>query len=139
VGAVIQGGIIGRLVKKLGEARLAFLGFCTMVVGYPLLGAVASVPQLLVLVAVSSFGVAVVRPCVTTLITKSVDRSEQGAALGTSQSLSSMSQMIGQPLAGILIQHHLLGLYGIAAGVFALAGAILSLQPEPAADVIGST
>jgi MFS family permease len=130
VGALIQGGLIGRLVKQLGEGRLALLGFATMAVGYPLLGIVRSVPALIALVCFSSFGVAVVRPCVTTLITKSVGRHEQGAALGTSQSLASISQMLGQPLAGFLIDRHLSGWYGVAAGAIAFLGALLSLSPE---------
>jgi MFS family permease len=103
---------------------------------------VHSFPALLAVVCVGSFGVAVVRPCVTTLITKSVGRHEQGAALGTGQSLSSISQMVGQPMAGLLIEHHLLWAYGMAAGGFALLGALLSLSsPEPAAadGVVGST
>jgi MFS family permease len=141
VGAIIQGGLIGRMVKRLGEARLALAGFCSMAAAYPLLGPAHSVPALLALVCLGSFGVAVVRPCVTTLITKSVGRHEQGAALGTGQSLASISQMVGQPLAGLLIENHLLWAYGMAAGAFALLGALLSLSsPEPAADgVVGST
>jgi MFS family permease len=132
MGAIIQGGLIGRLVKRLGEARLALLGFATMAIGYPLLGLAGSVPQLVALVCFSSFGVAVVRPCVTTLLTRSVGRHEQGEALGTGQSLASISQMIGQPLAGILIERHLLLWYGIAAGAVAAVGVFLSLMPEPA-------
>jgi MFS family permease len=141
VGATIQGGLIGRMVKRLGEARLAFAGFCSMAAAYPLLGPAHSVAALLGLVCVGSFGVAVVRPCVTTLITKSVGRHEQGAVLGTSQSLASISQIVGQPLAGLLIEHNLLWAYGMAAGGFALLGALLSLSsPQPAADsVVGST
>ena len=140
VGALIQGGLIGRLVKRVGEAKLALLGFGTMVLGYPLLGFIgSSLPALFVIVAFSSFGVAVVRPCLTTLITKSVGRHEQGGALGTSQSLASISQMVGQPLAGLLIGSALIDWYGVAAGVFALVGALLSLQPEPAADAVGSS
>jgi MFS family permease len=130
VGIVIQGGLIGRLVKQLGEGRLALLGFATMALGYPLLGIVSSLPALIALVCFSSFGVAVVRPCVTTLITKSVGRHEQGAALGTSQSLASISQMLGQPLAGFLIDRHLSAWYGVAAGAIALVGALLSVSPE---------
>jgi MFS family permease len=92
------------------------------------------------LICFAGFGVTVVRPCVTTLITKSVGRHEQGAALGTSQSLASISQIVGQPLAGLLIQHHLLALYGLCAGAFALLGALVSFLPEPTAgeEAVGS-
>jgi DHA1 family tetracycline resistance protein-like MFS transporter len=134
MGALIQGGLIGRMVKRLGEARLALAGFCSMVIAYPLLGFTFTLPALIAVVCLGAFGVAVVRPTVTTLITKSVGRHEQGGALGTSQSLASISQMVGQPLAGFLIERQLLHYYGIAAGAFALVGVLLSLSPEPAAD-----
>jgi hypothetical protein len=39
--------------------------------------------------------------------------------------------MVGQPLAGLLIEHHLSAWYGVAAGAFALVGAFLSVSPEP--------
>ena len=138
VGGLIQGGIIGRLAKKLGEPKLALLGFVTMAAGYVFLGAATTIPLLLVMVVVSSFGVAVTRPSLTTLLTKSVGHDEQGAALGTSQSLQSISQIVGQPTAGFLIEHHQLAAYGIAAAAFALVGVVLSLGekkpgPTPAA------
>lgn len=137
IGGLIQGGAIRHLVKRFGEARLAMLGFCSMFLAYPLLGTtglfhgITPILVLLGLVAFASFGVAVVRPCLTTLITKSVGREEQGAALGTSQSLASIAQIIGPETAGILIQGGMLWAYGVAAGVSALVGAVLSLQPDP--------
>jgi MFS transporter, DHA1 family, tetracycline resistance protein len=134
IGGFVQGGIIGRLVKRFGEARLALAGFVTMAIGYCFLGAAYQLPVLLVLVAISGFGVAVTRPALTTLLTKSVGREEQGAALGVSQSLSSIAQIVGAPVAGILIEHGWLSAYGLAAGGVALVGVLLGLQPEPPAS-----
>jgi MFS family permease len=134
IGAVIQGGLIGRMVKRLGEARLALVGFGSMAIAFPLLGLAGGIPQLVGIVCLQSFGLAVVRPAVTTLITKSVGRKEQGAALGTAQSIASISQMIGQPFAGLLIERHLLVWYGVAAGGLALLGVVLSTIPEPSAS-----
>jgi MFS family permease len=134
VGAALQ-GVLGRMVKRLGEPKLALIGFFTMAAGYPLLGLVFRWEVLVAIVCFASFGVTVVRPCVTTLITRSVSRREQGEALGTGQSLASISQMLGQPLAGLLIGHGLLWAYGVAAGTFALLGALLTLQPVPEADL----
>jgi MFS family permease len=139
VGGMIQGGAIRPLVKRVGEARLTLLGFLSMVVSYPFLGFTRSVGVLVLLVAISSFGVAVVRPCLTTLLTKSVGRDEQGAALGTSQSLASISQIVGPTIAGFVIQHEMRWAYGVAAGAVALAGALLSRKEEPAAEAVGSS
>jgi MFS family permease len=137
VGAILQGAI-GRLVRRLGEGRLALLGFLTMLLGYPLLGFVQSETQLYLIVIVSSFGVTVVRPSVTTLITRSVGRHEQGAVLGASQSMSSVSQIVGPMLAGVFIEQHLLWAYGLAAGFFALLGVVLSAQRDPVPDPVQS-
>ena len=133
IGGFVQGGIIGRLVKRFGDAKLALIGFVTMAIGYCLLGLAYRIPVLLLLVAISGFGVAVTRPTLTTLITRSVSREEQGAALGVSQSLSSIGQIVGAFVATSLIQNGWLGTYGLAAGGVALAGVLLGLQAEPAA------
>lgn len=122
VGGVIQGGLLGRLVKMFGEERLATIGFVAMMLGYVFLGWIGVVPVLLVMVAIASFGSAVTRPTITTLITKSVGRKEQGVVLGVSQSLASVSQIIGPIIAGWLIEHHLLKTYGVVAAAFAFLG-----------------
>jgi MFS family permease len=136
IGAVIQGGLIGRLVKRLGEDRLTLYGFFAMMIGYGLLGLAYSLPLLLALVAVAGVGTAVNRPSVTTLITKSVDRSEQGEVLGVSQSLASIAQIVGPLVATFLIGRPLLWAYGLAAATFAGIGAVLS---RPSATATAST
>ncbi|WP_437903231.1 MFS transporter [Sorangium sp. So ce327] len=136
IGGSIQGGLIGRLAKRYGEERLALIGFSTMVVGYGLLGVAYTLPVLLALVGLAAFGAAVVRPAVTTLLTKSVGRDEQGAALGVSQSLASISQIIGPIGAGWLIEHRALAAYGLMAATFAALGVLLGLQKIPVGEPI---
>lgn len=128
IGAIVQGGLLGRLVKRFGEERLATIGFTTMGVGLVLLGTVHSVPYLLALVALTAFGSSVSRPALTTLLTHSVGAHEQGAVLGVSQSLSSVAAIIGPIVAGWLIGNGQLGMYGMAAGAIALVGAIMMLR-----------
>jgi DHA1 family tetracycline resistance protein-like MFS transporter len=131
IGAIIQGGLLGRLVKRLGEERLAFAGFVTMAVGHVFLGWIHWLPVLLAAGVVSGFGVAVTRPALTTMITKSVGRDEQGKALGMGTTLASLSQIVGPPCAGWLIQNRRLSLYGVLIGVLAAGGAALMGWPGP--------
>jgi MFS family permease len=138
IGGLVQGGFIGRIVKRLGEERLALLGFVAMAVGYGLLGAAFTLPVLLALVAIASLGAAVTRPSITTLLTKSVGRDEQGAALGVSQSLSSISQIVGPIAATWLIGHRQFAAYGLTAAAFAAAGAWLGLQKVPEGEPVES-
>lgn len=128
VGGLVQGGALGRLVKRLGEERLSTLGFITMGIGYGLLGLVHHVWFLLVTVVLAGFGSAVTRPALTTLLTKSVGPREQGAVLGVSQSVASVAQILGPIVAGWLIQHELFTPYGVAAGALSLAGALFGFR-----------
>jgi MFS family permease len=127
MGAIIQGGMLGRLVKKHGDEKLATVSFAFMAASYGLLGFAHSVPVLLALMAIGSIGVGLGRPTITTLLTKSVDRDEQGAALGTSQSLASVAQIIGQSLAGALMTRELFVVYGLTGAAIAAVGLVVSL------------
>ncbi len=134
IGGLIQGGLIGRMAKRFGEDRLALFGFMAMAAGYALLGALYQLPPLLAVTALSAIGSAVVRPSLTTLLTQSVGPHEQGAAIGVSQSLSSVALIIGPLVATWLIGHDRLAAYGLAAASFSLLGVIIGLQKLPAAE-----
>lgn len=121
-GAAVQGGLLGRLVKRTGEARLAMFGFAAMTVAYVALGWTYELPWLLLCLAVGAFGSSVTRPSLTTLVTKSAGRDEQGAVLGVGQSLASIAQMIGPVIAGFLIERSMLKTYGLVAAGFAFVG-----------------
>lgn len=132
-GILIQGGLVGRLAKRLGEARLSGLGFASLGIGAGLLGFATTLPHLLVLTTLGAFGASVVRPSLTTLITKSVGEHEQGEAIGVSQSLGSLGQLLGPIVAGYLIGRGWLGAYGAAVGVVAFAALACRFLLRPVA------
>lgn len=135
VGGTVQGGVIKRLVARFGEERLTRFGFVFMAFGVGLIGAAFKLPVLLPLVAISSLGMAIVRPCLTTLLTRSVSENDQGAVLGTSQSLASIAQIIAPPTVGFFIDRGWLPLYGAIAALYACIGAVLTMSsPAPAVD-----
>lgn len=114
VGILIQGGGIGQLVKRFGERRLIEIGFITMAVGFALLALVYEIPYLLAAIGFITFGAAVLRPSITSLITTKVARHRQGLVIGLMQSLMSIAQIIAPLIAGILIQHQLLSVWAWA-------------------------
>jgi DHA1 family tetracycline resistance protein-like MFS transporter len=105
---ILQGGLIGRLVKWLGDWKLVRIGFFTASVGFLALGVTYDFPMLLVVAAIISFGTGVLRPALTSLITQAGGRSEQGSILGLTQSLMSISQIVAPFLGGLLIDHGML-------------------------------
>ena len=127
LGIILQGGLIGRLVKKFGEPSLAVAGFAAAAIAYAVLGLAHTLTVLGVSVLFSAFGNGVLRPVVTSRITQAVGRHEQGAALGVAQSLGSIAMTLAPPTGGLLINHLLLTEWGILAAVVAALGLIAAL------------
>jgi multidrug resistance protein len=118
LGILLQGGLIGRLVKRFGEPALVRAGFLAATAGYVLLAMTLGVPMLLAAASVAAFGNGVLRPALTSLITQQVSRREQGTVLGLTQSLLSIAQIVAPALAGFLIHRGWLSAWaGCAAAV----------------------
>jgi len=122
LGVILQGGLIGRLVKAFGEMTLVRAGFFLGMVGLAALGFTYSVPLLLLVAAVSSSGTGVIRPALTSLITQKAARTEQGVVLGLTQSLNSIAAIVAPAIGGLLIDHSLLAGWALtAAGICGVA------------------
>lgn len=124
LGILTQGPPLGRLVNRFGERRLAAVGFAGLVLGYATLAFTYTVPVLLLATTLCALG-GLVRPVVTSRVTRSVERGEQGLVLGLTQSLTSVSQIAGPILAGWLIEHSLLSPWALVAAVVAATGLCL--------------
>src|SRR6516225_325773 len=127
IGAMIQGGGIGSLVKKFGEGKLVQMGFAGMGLGFALLSGAHQISYLLVAIALLTFGSAILRPSLTSLITTRAARHRQGMVIGLMQSLMSIAQIIAPVIAGVLIQGQLLATWALAGGVFCAAGYLVNL------------
>jgi MFS family permease len=126
---------MGRLVKWLGERKLVWTGFASTVVMNAWLGWVFTIPQLLVNTTFGSYGSGVLRPSLTALITHKAGRREQGAVLGLTQSLTSISAIIAPVVGGTLIDHGYLAGWAMLIAAVALVGMLLSLRTPATSSV----
>lgn len=122
LGIVLQGGLIGRLVKKFGEPVLVRAGFVSMATGFVLLGLTDEVSMLVVVATLVAFGQGVLRPTLTSLLSQSANPTEQGVVLGLAQSLTSIALVIAPPLGGWLIGVGHLSLWAFVAALAAVLG-----------------
>ena len=129
---ILQGGLIGKLVKRFGELSLVRSGFLVTAVTSFWLARVDSIGELLANTGVSSYGSGVVRPAVTALITQKASKQEQGVVLGLTQSLTSVSAIIAPVGAGALIDRGWLAAWAIGVGLVALCGMIAAYRYKPA-------
>ena len=99
---IVQLGFMKRLAA-IGEKKLIIIGFITMGAGYFLVGEISTIPWLLAALILNTFGSAVLRPTITSAITKVVPRDQQGTILGVTQSLQSIAQVVAPLIGGYLI------------------------------------
>ena len=131
LGVILQGGLMGRLVRVFGEISLVRAGFFVAMVGLAALAFTSSIPLLLVVAAAASLGTGMNRPALTSLITQRASRSEQGVVLGITQSLNSLAAICAPTVAGFLIDHSLLTVWALLAAVISGAALLFkSGQPE---------
>jgi len=106
IGAIIQGGLIGRLVKTFGEMPLIIMGallFALSLFVIPLAGPGTGLGMLLLVGGLFAVGNSLATPSLTTLASKSAGRGEQGGVLGVTQSVASLARAVGPMIAALLI------------------------------------
>ncbi len=120
IAVVIQGGLIGRLVKRFGEIPLVIFGalcFAISLFAVPFVGpAAGGLGALLIGGGVFSMGNSLATPALTSLASKSVGAAEQGVVLGVTQSTASLARAVGPSLTALLISSSIahLGADGVA-------------------------
>src|SRR5256885_1270516 len=104
---IVQGGLIGRLVKRFGELSLVIAGallFAGSLFAAPFMGPrTGGLLGLLVGGGLFSIGNSLSAPSLTSLASKSVGPGEQGSVLGVTQSVASSARAVGPTLAALLI------------------------------------
>ncbi|HEX8137283.1 MAG TPA: MFS transporter [Pyrinomonadaceae bacterium] len=106
VGAIIQGGLIGRLVRRFGEVALVVAGsllFAASLFIIPLTSPQTGLLTLLAVGATFAVGNGLATPSLTGLASKSVGRGEQGGVLGVTQSVASLARTVGPLIASAAV------------------------------------
>lgn len=126
---IVQGGLIGRLIKKLGEHRLFLWGHLFTFAGVFF---VPFIPQdtlfsygLLILLCFA-IGTSLVAPINLSLISLYSYKQQQGQILGLSQSVNSFARIMG-PFSGSILYGLNFHAPYIVAGVLTIAGTFIAL------------
>lgn len=123
--SIVQGGLVGRVVKRFGERRLVPPAILTLAVGLALIPASYGLPMLLLATALLAVGMGFNNPAIQALISKLSHADEQGSVLGVSQSMGSLARILGPAWGGYVYDHFgTVTPYVAAAGLMMVAFAI---------------
>jgi multidrug resistance protein len=100
VGAVTQAVIVRKLVKAFRDRSVAVVGLMLQTVSYLLTAFAPLAWMLYPISAITSFSIGITQPTLTGIISNAVSESEQGLMLGTSQSVTALTRIIGPLWAG---------------------------------------
>lgn len=130
IGAVIQGGLIGRLNRRFGERRLLFTGVLILSGGMALIPLAYHLPGLIGTTVLVSAGNALNNPSLSSLISRRATGDVQGGTLGVQDAAGSLARIFGPSLAGLAYDHvsHVAPFYAGAAVVFCGLGAVARLR-----------
>ncbi|MFC5463606.1 MFS transporter [Lederbergia graminis] len=117
-GALVQGGLVGKLTKKFGEGFVIQIGIVVSAIGFGLILFVDSFVTAAIFLSIFGIGNGVIRPSVSSLLTK-VSRTGHGSSTGLLSSFDSLGRIVGPPLGGWL--------FSVAVGLPYISGILLSL------------
>jgi MFS family permease len=103
MGVVVRAGILGRMVRWLGEPRLARLGIVLLAAGLVLAAAGRGYPVLFTAFTILPIGTAFIFPVVTGMLSQKVSRSDRGVYLGVQQTFGGASRVLFPLIAGVLM------------------------------------
>jgi MFS transporter, DHA1 family, tetracycline resistance protein len=100
--ATVQGLLVGRAVKRIGERRLIPLAIFAIALGIGLIPFVWNVPTLLGALGVLAVGMGFNNPSLTSMVSRLADPDDQGGILGLASSLGSLGRVVGPAFGGYL-------------------------------------
>jgi multidrug resistance protein len=117
-GAVVQGGLMGKLTKKFGEGPVIQGGIIVSAIGFALILLVHDFTTAAVYLTIFGIGNGVIRPSISSLLTKT-STSGHGSSTGLLSSFDSLGRIVGPPLGGWL--------FSVEIGLPYSTGAIISV------------
>lgn len=135
--AIVQGGIVRRLAKRISERNLAVAGALIEVVGFGLLALAVhkeSEAWLYGSLAVIVAGYSCLQPSLYSLISRWSDPEKQGTAMGVSSSVSAMARIFGSALGIPMLKAFLLLPYFVASGLMLVVAVMIAVACRTGRD-----
>jgi len=118
---LLQGVVLGRLVKMVGEERLLAWGPLFMMVGVLVVPFFSNLGVFLLGLAMMAFGNGILQTVVPSFLSQRTPAEEQGSVLGLAQSVASIARIPGPLLGGLVVE-----LAGLVSSFLVSGGVLLA-------------
>jgi multidrug resistance protein len=129
---LMQGGLVGRLVRHFGEHTLLIAGLAMLAIGLILLPWSTNLALLFISLGILSAGEGAVTPTVSALLSFVSPPEAQGETLGFAQGLAGLGRVVGPLAAGSLFAMAGPGSPFLIGGILVALAVVLALPALPA-------
>jgi MFS family permease len=139
VGIGVQTLMIGSLVDRFGEGRIAIAGLLTAGIAYACIPWVTAPASLLAVVVLWALSGALIRPSLNALISRATPENLRGALFGVNDSLGNVAFLIAPLIATAVLTRnvHAVGIIPACASIVAIAiGWRVFVRPEAAPSAV---
>ncbi len=147
IGAFVQGGLIGRMVKRMGEPKLIALSLVLTAISLAMLPFITGNGPIswgvlwqpagrgwwfmLAALALLALGSGLTRPPLFGMLSNLAPANEQGATIGVAQGSGSLARILGPIFASTLLHFSAPALYLICAVVLLITAALVAQRLAP--------
>ncbi|HEY2433397.1 MAG TPA: MFS transporter [Vicinamibacterales bacterium] len=132
LGVVVQGGMVGPIVRRLGEKRTLITGLVITAASWAAAALAHSVPTFLATLVPAALGLGFCTPSLVSLVSGAAGRHEQGRVQGAAGALESLGRAIGPIWGNGALQAFGEGTaYGSAALVLLATAALATKYSKP--------
>jgi len=125
VGVVVQGGLVGPVVRTLGTRRTLVIGLVCTAAGWGGSAFTYSIPIFVLLLVPAAIGIGLSNATLIALVSNAADRGEQGRIQGAAGALESLGRTLGPIWGNVLLQKVGEGTaYGAAAALLLAAAGL---------------
>ncbi|MDP3800411.1 MAG: MFS transporter, partial [bacterium] len=125
---LVQGFLVGRMVKRIGESKIVTLGIFLAAIGYIIMPTIEYVWFVLISAGFMALGIGLIIPALNSLISKNASREEQGEVFGVAQSLIGLALIFAPIFGGGLYDLFGSGSPFFAAGIITLVALYFSFS-----------
>jgi multidrug resistance protein len=125
--SVVQGLLVGRVVKHVGEHRLAPMAIALLSLSLAGVVFAPNKPLLVLVCGVIAVGMGFQSPSMLSVISQLADPADQGGTLGVSQSLGSLGRIVGPLWGGFVFDRFGHSAPFVTASLIMLTASILSV------------